>query len=159
MLRRALAVAAMLVVLFHAWLLAGHAWQGQLSEPGLLLRWVVAGGLLFGWVRVRRQRDARLYGRKAVAIWVLALLLHGPALAGRMEYFSTPPLPAVAATLTQVAGLAAAFGWALLLVLGHARNRTSVGRRLLGNVAPRGITGARVSDLRFLVAPRPPPHA
>jgi hypothetical protein len=97
-------------------------------------------------------------GRKAVAVWVLALLLHAPALAGRVEDFSAP-LPAVAATLAQIAASVAAVGGSLLLVFAAARRRIDVRPLLIHDVAPPGAATARSSDLRCLVAPRPPPLA
>ena len=159
MLRRALSAAAVLLVLFHAWLFLGHAWQGQLSDPGLLLRWVLAGGLTAALIALRRQGASVFFSRKAVAIWALAFLLHGPALAGRIEAFEAPPLPAVVVSLAQIATSAAALGWVLLLMRGGVPSRPPVFRGL-GQVAARwGLTGARSSDARFIFAPRPPPLA
>jgi hypothetical protein len=142
---------------FHAWLLASQAAGGDLAEPGLALRWIVAGGLVTA-LSVLWRRGESLSGRKAVAVWVLAALLHGPALADRqMLADNLAPLPEAVASVLLLAGPAA--GLALLLVVALARrhrpfvptliplSRHEVSFRQCGAVAG------------WSYAPRPPPCA
>jgi len=62
-------IAGALLVTFHGWLLVGQFLDGQLAQPYLLLRWVVAAGLVAGLVLIRRQ-GAEVFSRRAVAVWV-----------------------------------------------------------------------------------------
>ena len=45
MFRRLPTVLGGTLVLFHGWLLASQIFKGELSDPGLVLRWMVAAGL------------------------------------------------------------------------------------------------------------------
>lgn len=142
---------------FHLWLLGNQAWSGQLSEPDLILRWAAALALAGGLVALRRRGES-LVGRKAVVIWLLAALLHGPALGNDLDGFATPSLPEAVATLGQV--LASLSVLALtLLVFTSRRPRPSFSRR----IGPAFVTpfGSRLlhpgSGLGFL--PRPPPRS
>ena len=99
LIRRALLTAGALLALFHVWLFAGQAWNGHLADPALLLRWLFAGGLVAALVGLRRQGTSIFRGRKAVAIWVLAALLHGPAVARRIDRLGEPALPEFVVTL------------------------------------------------------------
>ncbi|MGD9905947.1 MAG: hypothetical protein AB7U83_20950, partial [Vicinamibacterales bacterium] len=81
MLRRSALAAGALVGLFHVWLLGNQLWTGQLAQFDVVLRWVVAAALVAGLVVLRRRGLSVIFGREAVAVWLLAALLHGPALA------------------------------------------------------------------------------
>lgn len=159
MLRKALSAAGASLVLFHVWLLVGQAWAGQLVEPGRLLRWLVAAGLVALLVGLRRNGVSIFFGRKAVAIWLLAALLHGPAIADRMDVPGGPAIPQVAVTLAQIVLVSAAVGLGLLLGWRVARERsTSLFR--IDRVAIRGASVGTLSSSAFLnLAPRPPPPA
>ncbi len=155
MLRRsALAVGALLGG-FHLWLLGNQAWTGQLAEPDVVLRWAAALALGAGVVVIKRRGET-LFGRTAVAIWVLAALLHGPALANDLDGFATPSLPETVATLGQVAVSALALTLLTLLAVapGHAPARYAC----VVLAAPFSARGrAAATDPGFL--PRPPPRA
>ncbi len=110
--RSALGLGALLGA-FHVWLLGQQAWSGQLAEPDLILRWLAALALAGGLVALKR-RGTPLFGRQAVAMWVLAALLHGPALANHDDGFATPALPEAVATVAQAAAALSAVGLALL---------------------------------------------
>ena len=157
MFRRSLLGFGALLGGFHLWLLGNQAWSGQLAEPDLVLRWAAALALAGGLVALRRRGES-LVGRKAVVIWLLAALLHGPALGNDLDGFATPSLPEAVATLGQV--LASVSALALtLLVFASVRPRHSSARRV-GSVAV-APSGSRVLDagagLGFL--PRPPPRS
>ncbi len=141
---------------FHLWLLGNQAWSGQLSEPDLILRWAAALALAGGLVALRRRGES-LVGRKAVVIWLLAALLHGPALGHDLDGFA-PSLPEAVATLGQV--LASVSVLALtLLAFASRRPRPSFSRGIgAAFVTPFGsLLFHPGSGLGFL--PRPPPRS
>jgi hypothetical protein len=140
---------------FHLWLLGNQAWSGQLSEPDVVLRWTAALALACGLVALNRRGES-LRSRKAVAIWVLAALLHGPALGNDLDGFATPSLPEAVATVGQVVASVSALALALLTLFIIRPWRTA-GRRacLLAALAfPVRLLDAG-SGLGLL--PRPPP--
>jgi hypothetical protein len=92
-----------LLALFHIWLFAGQIWSGRLADPGLLFRWLLAAGLIAALVSLRRQGAPLLFGRRAISVWLLAALLHGPALAARLDDGFAPMVPEVVATIGQIA--------------------------------------------------------
>jgi hypothetical protein len=159
MFRKTLAAAGLLLALFHGWLFADQLWNGQLADLTLLTEWLVAGGLLWALYRLRQRGLPIFCGRQAVAIWLLAALLHGPAAAERMSGPFVPAVPEVVATLSQIAlGATAVVGLMLLLGL------TSSGRRhvlpvLTFRVPGPSRPGALWPDAFFRYAPRPPPVA
>ena len=158
MIRRALLTAGALLALFHVWLFAGQAWNGHLGDPALLLRWLFAGGLVAALVGLRRQGTSIFRGRKAVAIWVLAALLHGPAVARRIDRLGEPALPEFVVTLTQLAAASS-----LVLTLAWAFGRMSR-RRIVAPTPvqiPVALPRAGLSFARAFVrfTPRPPPIA
>ena len=107
MFRRALAGSSAALALFHVWLFSGQALAGELADPGLLVRWLAAFGIVGGLILLRR-RGQSLRGRKAVAIWLLAALLHGPAVANQIGTTGLPAVPDLAAVLVQLAVASAA---------------------------------------------------
>jgi len=157
MFRKALAAAAILLAVFHGWLLIGQMWEGQLAELSLLARWLVAGGLVWGLYALRRQGAPMLFGRKAVAIWLLAALLHGPAVADRFGTPGVPALPEAVAALAKAAlGAAALVGLILVAGLLPARRRPRP-PVLTRTRCDHALLGALSPDTCFLFAPRPPP--
>jgi hypothetical protein len=142
---------------FHVWLLGQQAWSGQLSEPDLVLRWLAALALAGGLVALQR-RGQSLFGRQAVVMWVLAAVLHGPALGNDHDGFATPALPEAVATVTQAAAAISAVGLALLALFALALwpARPVSGRLHAGSPVAARSHAARHS-LGFL--PRPPPLA
>jgi MYXO-CTERM domain-containing protein len=157
MLRRSALAAAAGLGAFHLWLLGHQASTGQLADPGALGRWALAAALLVA-LFVLRRRSKLGSGRRAVAIWVLAAVLHGPALVNDHDGFATPAMPEAVVTVVTAAATIAALGASLLLLLRHTAWAlgTAVGllvapdARLLPRRGPR-------RQLSFL--PRPPPLA
>jgi len=155
MIRRTAVAAGGGLALFHVWLLAGQAWEGQLLEPGLLLRWLVAGALAFGLASVLRSGAPVFLSRRTVALWLLGALLHGPAVMDRVG-IDTQSLPEAAAIVVEIAAASAALGAAFLFL-------TAAFRRTLGAQAGGPHTHAcRPAFPRSLgfvqaFAPRPPP--
>jgi hypothetical protein len=157
--RATLKTTGALLVVFHLWLFARDAWAGQLLDFGLLARWTVAAGLVWGLAVLRRQGASMVRGRKAVAIWVLAALLHGPALAGRVAVPDLPVAPVAAAWLVPaIVGTAAAAGLLILLGLaGSWRQRLALAPRRQHRSLTRS-PGALAPGAHLPFAQRPPPR-
>ncbi len=141
---------------FHVWLFAGQVWSGALTDPGLLFRWLVAAGLIGGLIILKRQGESLVWGRKAVALWVLAALLHGPALATRLDAPGAVPIPEIVVSLTQtVAGLIGLVGLGLFLAGLGARRRPAL--VALGRPAVCVSLPALHLSAGYRFSPRPPP--
>jgi hypothetical protein len=156
MLRRSALAAGALLAGFHAWLLAAQVWSGHVAQPDVLLRWLVAAALVAGLTALGRRGLPVMFGRQAVAVWLLAAVLHGPALANDLDGFATPSLPEAAVALTQSSLSMTAIGLALLALWLRAVHSGVTGRvvaPVIGRVPSR--TRAAASGLGFL--PRPPP--
>ncbi|MGH9387280.1 MAG: hypothetical protein ACRD2N_23670 [Vicinamibacterales bacterium] len=142
------------LVVFHGWLLAGQIGAGRMADAGLALRWVLAAALAAGFVALYRSGESA-WGRKGIAIWVLAALLHGPAVAAadRSDKLSLPE--AVATVVLQIAATTGSIGlglWLLGRLLAASRHRPALrfapsktGRRFLADPHVRPFS------------PRPPP--
>jgi hypothetical protein len=158
MLRRAVQAAGALVVVFHLWLFGQQAWIGQLAQADAVLRWLLAAGLVAGLVALARRGDDFVFGRRAVAVWLLAALLHGPAFANDHDGFATPALPEGAATLAQSALSLTALGLTLLgLALLGRDDRSAAAATPRAWSRPVRAPLAGTSVLRSLA--RPPPIA
>lgn len=153
MFRRVAIASGGLLVLFHAWVLGIQLWDGQLLEPGLAFRWLVAAGLVVALVAVWQRGGSLFWGRKAVSIWLLAALLHGPALAEAGLHPELPALPEAATILVQIAAASVALGLGLLLVVALVGRRSWPRAR---HVSCRR-SGAAGSGRTSCFAPRPPP--
>lgn len=155
MIRRAALAVVALIGAYHAWLFGDQAVSGQLTDPATGLRWLLAMLLVAGIVTLRR-RSASMRSRPAIAVWVLAALLHGPAIANGVDV--APALPEAVVAVATAAAAVAALGVALLLVLRHTVWAAGAAAGLLvavdGRVLPSFAPSRR---LRFL--PRPPPLA
>lgn len=153
--RSALAIGALLGA-YHVWLLGHQATSGQLSDPATVLRWLVAAVLVTGLAWLWRRGESML-GRPAVAVWVLAALLHGPALANDLSG-ATPALPEAVATVAQAAATVAAAGLLVLALLALAPAMSAPAMFAFA-AAPvlASSSRERARQLRFL--PRPPPLA
>ena len=157
MLRRSVVGLGALLGGFHLWLLGNQAWSGQLSEPDVILRWLIALALGAGLVAIKR-RGGSLFGRQAVAMWVLAAVLHGPALGNHADGFATPALPEAVATVAQAAAAITAVGLALLALFALAAWPAHTGSGLLLPAAPVA-TGALSALRTSNVFSRPPPRS
>ena len=156
MLRKIVSGLGALLALFHIWLFAGQIWSGRLADPGLLFRWLLAAGLIAALVSLRRQGAPLLFGRRAISVWLLAALLHGPALAARLDDGFPPMVPEVVATIGQIAS--ALVGLTLVIAVLAAAAATVVAPSIsflgLGRRLPRRMAVAVARSGR---SPRPPP--
>ena len=156
MLRRSALAAGALLAAFHVWLLANQVWTGHLAEPDVLLRWLVAGALVGGLAMLGRRGHAVVFGRQAVAVWLLAALLHGPALANDLDGFATPSLPEAAATLAPSI-LGSLLGLALLALAAARRRDRRARAPSPACQRPPAVARGAFRRLESRVPPRPPP--
>jgi len=150
-------VTGAMLVAFHGWLLASQFAAGRLVDPWVVFRWTLAAVLVAGLVAIQRQGSS-IFGRKSVAIWVLAALLHGPAIAADFGgAIDSPALPEVVATvaLQLVNSAALALGLWILTGLLAARHRQP---RLRSRLAPAfAVNGFLADGFAPPFAARPPP--
>jgi hypothetical protein len=156
MFRRVLAGLGGLLAIFHVWLLASQAGAGRLTEPGLVLRWTLAAGLLAALFGLRQSGASLVRGRGAVAVWLLAALLHAPALPREHDGLASPALPETATAVLQVAAasLVVGLGLALIAAIAASGFPGPIARYRL----PQACAGSVVRGRRMLfIVPRPPP--
>jgi hypothetical protein len=157
MIRASLAVAGAVLVAFHGWLFAAQIAAGRLEDPWLIFRWIAAATLVASLVAVRRG-GASIFGKKGIAIWVLAALLHGPAIASNLQTdFNSFALPETVATSVLQLLTSAALGVSLWLLAGLllARRRSQAVRYAL--IPVRVNAGGRARRVSRRFSPRPPP--
>ncbi len=108
----------------HAWILASQWSAGRLStDPALILRWAAALVLAAALIWLGREGTS-LVSRRAVVVWLLAALLHGPAVASHGGDLQT--LPETAASLViQTTAIAGVLTAALWLIAGVIRRRAT----------------------------------
>jgi hypothetical protein len=161
MLRRTLTGVGLLLALFHAWVLARQAWAGELVDLAVLGRWLVAAGLVYAVVALRRKGVSVFSGRKAVAIWLLAALLHAPAVARQLDSPDLPAVPDFVVALTQATAAASIVGLVLLaaLVFSRAASRRPLVQHGRRDRSRHALPGALAPGAHFVFAPRPPPIA
>src|SRR5574341_1513518 len=111
LINRTLALACGALAVFHGWLFVSQAAAGRLDDPWVSFRWMTAAALILALVAVH-LRGHRVWSRKGIVIWLLAALLHGPAIADH-DSFKTFALPEAAAA--SVLQLVSAAGVALTL--------------------------------------------
>lgn len=158
MVRKGLTLIGALLVAFHVWLFGSQVWEGQLVDLALAARWILAGGLIVALANLRRRGMSTVWSRPAVAVWLLAALLHGPAIARDLDV-TTPAMPEIVATLSQtVIGLTALTG-VLLVGLAGLRRRAAQPLRRLALVTVPVCLGALPPGSFLHFAPRPPPLA
>jgi hypothetical protein len=156
MIRRTIAGAAGLLVVFHAWLLTRQLWDGELAEPGLVLRWMIAAGLVAAIVGLRRSGAPAFWGRKSVSIWLLAALLHGPAMANAPGRGESPALPEAVTAAMQIAAASVMLGLGLAVLAALAARVFGASRSRLRAVPVRA-RGRRQASRVTHFASRPPP--
>ena len=156
MIRASLALAGAALIGFHGWLFAGQVAAGRLEDPWVAFQWIAAAALIAALVAVRRG-GASIFGRKSVAIWVLAAVLHGPAIASDLQTdFNSFALPetVAAAVLQLFTSVAAGVTLWLLAALLLARRPTPARYAIVPVFVSAG--GRAPGSLRYF-SPRPPP--
>jgi len=157
MIRASLALAGAALIGFHGWLFAGQIAAGRFEDPWVAFRWIAAAGLVAALVAVRRGGESIL-GRKSIAIWVLAALLHGPAIASDLQTdFNSFALPETVATSVLQLVSSATLVVSLWLLAGLLLARRHAAQ-IRYATAPVFVTaGGRAPVLLRRFAPRPPP--
>ena len=155
LLKAALGLTGAALAVFHGWLFVWQAAAGRLEDPWVIFRWIAATALIVALGAIQR-RAGTLWGRKSIAIWLLAAILHGPAIADN-EGFTSFIVPAeTAASILQLASSAVfAIGvWLLAALLAARRGGAPMLSRLVPvvNVRDRFSAG---HAWRF--SARPPP--
>lgn len=154
--RAASVLAGAMLVVFHGWLFAAQAVSGRLDDPWLVVRWAVAGGLIAALAAIRRNGDSA-WSRRGIAVWVLAALLHGPAVTTDLSDANLLAPPEAATSLLQLVSVTAlaATLWMLAGVLARRDRRVCLDAGLLAVASPAGPFDNRFSPRYFS---RPPPH-
>lgn len=139
---------------FHGWLFVAQAAEGRLEDPWLIFRWVAAASLIVALVALRRTGES-VWGRKGIAIWVLAALLHGPAAAG-VNDIATIALPesVVTSVLQLVSASVFAIGlWMLARLLRLRASRAGCSPLFVAFSAAQRLAPGTAPQF----SPRPPP--
>lgn len=153
LLRRTLGLLGAALAVFHGWLFASQAIAGRLEDPWLIFRWSAAAALVAALVAV--GRSGSVWGRKGIAIWVLAALLHGPALSSSTADSIALP-EAVATTVLQLLTSALVAG-GLLSIARRLRARAAAAARFAASVFAFVPAGPFAGLPSTPFSPRPPP--
>lgn len=156
-LRTAGCMAVAALVAFHAWLLWSHVVQGRALEPQTAVRWLAAALVLAAFRSLSRHGLPLLWGRRAIVLWLLVILIHCHATwTGDVAGFQIG-IPETIHALAQLAEPAVVLGLILFSLL-TAAAAWSPGRRV-EHVRPARIAGLPSSGYLFARSPRPPPAA
>lgn len=151
--------AGALLLAFHGWLFANQAAAGRLEDPWLVFRWLSALGLIGALVAIRRNGGS-LWGRQGVAVWVLAALLHGPAVAGDYaNAIDTFALPDTAASSVLQLVTATALAITLWMLAGLLARRDRHARLYASLAFVHAGTGTFADGFSPPYSSRPPPSA
>ena len=158
MARTTTVVAGAVLVAFHGWLFATQVAAGRLDDPWLIFRWMVAVGLITALVAIRRS-GASIWSRQGIGIWVLAALLHGPAVATDFSD-SVNNLAVPASVVTSVLQLVSvtALAVTLWMLAGLLARRDRHARLYAGLVAAPSLAGIFGEGFSPQYSSRPPPR-
>jgi hypothetical protein len=146
-----------LLVLFHVWLLWTHLIVGKAFEPRTALRWLVAVGVLAGFRALSRRGLPLLFGRRAIVLWLLVILIHCHAVWTGDVVTADLALPETIHALSQLTGSITVLGAVIAVLLAaHAAAVLSLSRT---TAAPAIVAGLPSDGVTFRFAPRPPPLA
>ena len=156
--RTSAVVAGAVLVAFHGWLFASQIAAGRLDDPWLVFRWMVAAGLVAALGAIRRG-GASVWSRQGIAIWVLAALLHGPAVATDFsDSINSMALPeTVTAVVLQLASTTV-LAITLWMLAGVLARRDRHARLYTGLVAASSLTGIFGDGFSPQYSSRPPPR-
>ena len=139
---------------FHGWVFAAQAAAGRLEDPWLIFRWVASISLILALATLKRSGES-IWGRKGIAIWVLAALLHGPAVAANNDIASIAlPENVVTSVLQLVSSAGLGLGLWLLWRLLRSRTRIISFYSIVEAFEAAADLAARTAP-QF--SPRPPP--
>ena len=157
--RTTTALMGALLVAFHGWLFATQVAAGRLDNPWLVFRWLLAAALVAALVAIGRG-GASVWSRQGIAVWVLAALLHGPAVATDFsDSFSSLALPeTVAASLFQQLLSVSSLAITLWMLAGLLARRDRHARLYAGLVAAPSLAGIFGEGFSPQYSSRPPPQ-
>ena len=146
-----------LLVVFHVWLLWTHVVAGKAFEPGTTLRWLVAVGVLVGFRALSRRGLPLLFGRRAIVLWLLVILIHCHTGWTGDSVTADLALPETIHALSQLTGSVSVLGTLIVMLLaGEAAACFSLRRAVPG---PAIVAGLPSAGFTFRFSPRPPPLA
>ena len=153
-------VAGAMLVAFHGWLFAAQVAAGRLEDPWLIFRWTVAAGLVAAMVAICRG-GASLWSRQGIAVWVLAALLHGPAVAtdfsGSINSLALPET--VVTSVLQQLVTVSALAITLWMLAGLLARRDRHARLYTGLVVAPSRAGIFAAGFSPRYSSRPPPRS
>lgn len=155
LIRRTLALMGGALAAFHGWLFVAQAASGRLEDPWLIFRWIAAASLIAAFAAVVRGGGS-VWGRKGIAIWVLAGLLHGPAVAGEADITTIAVAETVSNSVVQLLS-AAAFAASLLVLASLLRARQRLSQKFSLFVPVLGAPAHLAAGITPQFSPRPPP--
>lgn len=142
---------------FHVWLLGLHLVTGEAFEPTTAVRWLLALAVLAGFRALSRRGLPLLFGRRAVGLWLLVVVIHASAAADGGSTAFSPAIPESVTALAQLSAVTAALGVLMAAALAAGTGRGSP--RRFGRPAPSLVAGLPARGFVLLFSPRPPPLA
>jgi hypothetical protein len=146
------------LALFHVWLLGVHLLDGRAFAPATAVRWALAAGVLVGFRALGRRGLPLCFGRRAVGLWLLVVIIHcGAAWEGGAAAALDRAIPESVTALAQLSAATAVLGVALAAALVSAARPWAGGRPAF--CVPVLVAGLPASGFRYCCSPRPPPLA
>lgn len=146
------------LVAFHAWLLWTHLFAGRVLEPQTAVRWMAAALVLVGFRALNRMGMPLFFGRRAIILWLLVVLLHCHAVWTGDTVSMDLAVPETVTALAQLTVPLSTLLGVLFLALLAAQTARAV-RFPASADAPALFAGLPVSGRVLRFAPRPPPLA
>ena len=150
-------LAGAVLAVFHGWLFASQLVTGALADPWLVVRWMVAAGLIAALVAIRRGGGS-IWSRPGSAVWVLAALLHGPAVATDFSVNAMALPETVASSVLQQLVSVSALAITLWMLAGLLARRDRHARLYAGLVAAPSLAGIFGEGYSPQYSSRPPPR-
>ena len=151
-------IAVTSLVAFHGWLLWTHAFGGRAIDLQTAARWAVAILVLAGFRALHRCGMPLFWGRRAIVLWLLVVVLHCSAVWAGEATSLDVGIPETISVLAQLTVPAASVLGMIFLGLAAAR-LAGVPAGIDWHEAPVNFAGLPASGLIFRFSPRPPPVA
>ena len=151
-------LAVTLLVAFHGWLLWTHVFGGRALDLQTAARWAVAILVLLGFRALHRCGMPLFWGRRAVVLWLLVVVIHCSAVWAGEAASLDVGIPETISVLAQLAAPAAAVLGMFFLGLAAARFACGLAG-IDWHEAPVSFAGLPASGLILRFSPRPPPLA
>jgi hypothetical protein len=146
------------LALFHVWLLGVHLLDGRAFAPATAVRWALAVVVLVGFRALNRRGLPLFFGRRAVGLWLLVVIIHcSAAWEGSAAAALDRAVPESVTALAQLSAATAVLGVALAAALASAARPWAGGRPAFS--VPVLVAGLPASGFRYGFSPRPPPLA